>query len=167
MGKRKTAAIVTCASLLSIGVGLVVGYFVFGNTTAVDQNGNPVVTATVICDDGIISRYNDATLYKIRGEDAQPAMDSAALKALASDVKSKDGHEDDPTCQAVVFWNAIDESDYDTASSAYDAIKRLHNQSKFVDNNMRIAVPLFEYESVLDTISPTDSIEEGAGGGGR
>lgn len=110
--------------------------------------------AAAVCDTAIVATYNKASNYEYRGtaEDG-PSKDSETLQTLQRDIRDKAGYESDPTCQVIIFWAAIDAGDEQVASEALTALKTLHEDREFPDNNLRTSTPLFEYDAALEYIS--------------
>jgi len=165
MSKKKTAIISTAAGILLLAIGVALGYVLFGNKA--DANGDTGLSdvSATVCDSDIVSLYNQAARYEIRGNADQPTIDETGLKTLSDEIVGKDGYQEDPTCQTILFWTAVNAKNYDAAKTAYEAIKALHADGRFANTNLRTTTALFEYESVLDTVSPDyGSREESAGG---
>ncbi len=127
------------------------------------KNGTSQSSASSVCKTDTVDSYNKAAYYQVREGSELPTADEASLKKITSDIKAKNGYDSDPTCQAILFWNAILASDYEGAKKAHEIVKDLHGRGIFADSNIRNNAPLFEYESALRDISPNLDTEGSAG----
>ena len=118
-------------------------------------NGGQHVAARTVCDSTIVSKYNDAMFVTQRSGSDEPSVDEAGVKAVKADIKTKTGHEKDATCQALLFFIAINDRDYPSAKSAYQEVKQLHDNGIFPDNNIRGSDALFNYQNLLNGINPS------------
>ena len=153
-------------SAIVVGVLLVGGvlWLVLSGKLVVIWNGAAVqyAAASNVCGDDVVTAYNSATEYTYReGLDEGPMIDTEGLAAVVDTVKSRSGYEADPTCQVIIFWDAIQHNDASAAQSALDALNLLHDQRIFPDNNLRTAIPLFEYETAITGLSVTEGAPEG------
>lgn len=119
--------------------------FALGNTPSNNR-------AAAICGDPVINKYNSAMNYQVRGNDTDPTLDGPGLKELEKDIPTKAGYVNDPTCQTILFWIAIQHTDAAKAQTALTALNSLHDQGKYVDSNLANNAPLFTYKITLDTM---------------
>ena len=117
-------------------------------------NGGQHVVAQAVCDSTIVSKYNDAMFVTQRSGSDVSSIDESGVKAVKTDIKAKAGYEKDATCQALLFFIAINDSDYPSAKSAYQEVKQLHSNGIFPDNNIRGSDALFNYQNLLNGIDP-------------
>lgn len=157
---------IVIGSAILIGVLLVGGvvWLVLSGKLVIIWNGVAVQysAASNVCGDDVVTAYNSATEYSYRGGlDDGPVIDTEGLAAVVDTVKSRSGYGTDPTCQVIVFWDAIQHNDASAAQSALDALNLLHDQRIFPDNNLRTAIPLFEYETAITGLSIIEGASEG------
>ncbi len=158
--------------LLAIGVA---SMLIIGGIIALIASGYVAVSwgdgkrplSNRTCDDDIVARYNDASLYDQRDDSGDYAIDEASVKNIVAEVKKKSGYQDDPTCQTIVLMTAIDNKDYDVAKSTYIALQSLHDQQLYADSNLRTGSPLSNYETYVNELAPVgqNSGEEEPQGG--
>jgi hypothetical protein len=122
-----------------------------------EEEKNNSSLAPVVCDQAVVSKYNEATDYKFRNGSDTPSMDEVGIKQLAADIKSMENHQADPTCQTILFWAAYFENDLEAAKGLHSSIKELHSQRMFPDSNLRTAVPLFEYGTTIEFMTEPDA----------
>lgn len=144
--------------VISVGAALfATGKVVFVNR---DSDGTVISTGPNICGADIVNRYNDAMYYGPRGESNDLALDDQGIQKLIADIKAKQNYETDPTCQALLFTMAVYNKDLNAARQSFEAVKTLHAKHLYPDNNIRSAVALFEYESLIDSISPPEVLQD-------
>lgn len=157
--KSRTIGIIVVAGIIVVGV--VVGLFATGKLVWV-KNGSQRSAVVAVCGTSIVNKYNDA-MYAIQRKGAsEPSIDVDGVKAIKAEIKTKSGYENDATCQALLFWIAIQDADYPTAKNAYDVVKRLHDKGIFADSNIRGNGALLSYEALLSSISPEMRAKTGA-----
>lgn len=159
MSKKIVTGITVAVVILLIGC--MAWLFLSGQVRVLWGKSNESV---VVCGTGVVDTYNAAMHYQTRTGSSGPALDEEGLKKLAVDIKSKPGYESDPTCQSMLFWMAIHDRNYTAATSAYDAVKKLHDKRIFADSNIRDNGPSYTYDSVLQGISSPAGNQDGAGG---
>ena len=120
--------------------------FAFGNASS-------NVRAAAICGDPVINKYNSAMNYQVRGNDTTPTLDGTGLKELEKDIPTKAGYANDPTCQTILFWIAIQHTDATKAQTALTALNSLHDQGKYVDSNLANNAPLSTFKDTIDTLT--------------
>lgn len=156
---------------IGIGSAILVGVLLVGGVVWLVLSGKLVIiwngaavqysAASNVCGDDVVTAYNSATEYSYRGGlDDGPMIDTEGLAAVVDTVRSRSGYEADPTCQVIIFWDAIQHNDASAAQSALDALNLLHDQRIFPDNNLRTAIPLFEYETAISGLSVTEGASE-------
>lgn len=133
-------------------VGVIVGLFVAGKLTWNNVAHHPVTSA--VCGTNIVNKYNGAMYMIERGGSSEPSIDEVGVAAVKNEVRAKAGYKDDATCQTLLFWIAMHDSDYPAAKSAYGVVKQLHDGGVFADNNIRGNDALFNYGTVLRGIAP-------------
>lgn len=162
MSKKLVVGISVVGALLLAGVVFLV---VSGRLVLTDPNVQRSVSK-IVCDSSVVTTYNAAMLLDIRDGSTEYTFDEAGLKSLQTSIRGKDGYEDDPTCQTMLFWMAIKDEDYAAGKTAYEGVKRLYDQRIFADSNIRTDQPLFSYEAALWNISPEAAQDqEGVGDG--
>lgn len=142
-----------------VGLGLFIitialgGYLYASKQLTFGTVQTPVtIRATAVCGDSIISIYNSAMNYQIRGNDTDPTLDNATLNKLEKDIPSKAGYAQDPTCQTILFWIAIQHNDAAKAQNSLTALNRLHDEGKYVDSNLANNAPLSTFKDTLNTL---------------
>ena len=123
--------------------------------------GEPKAQASV-CSNEIVTRYNEVSEYKIRGDadsTASVTMDTPGLQQVISEVTATDGYEDDATCQTLRFLAAILQEEYETAKAASASVRELHQQGKYANSNIRDNPPIFLYDSWTDALNPATKDE--------
>lgn len=143
----------TVVVVIVIGVGAGVWWLFDSGRLVYVTNRDNVAALKPVCDDGFVSRYNDAMYYTVRDGEEQPSIDVEAVHALEAEVATLEGYQGDATCQTILFWTAVYDDDYDAARSAYDVIMSLHDEYKYADTNLRVSEPLFTYEGALNSLS--------------
>jgi hypothetical protein len=113
-----------------------------------------------VCDKGIVDRYNDAMYYKVRTGSIDPSIDEAGVKGLVAEIQTKKDFENDPTCQSIIFWSAVQENNYSSANTSYNILMDLHDKHIFADSNLRSSQPLFMYGETLKGLSGSGFSEE-------
>jgi hypothetical protein len=91
--------------------------------------------------------------FRTRDGSSTPSFDEAGLKKLAAEIKTKAKYANDPTCQTILFWAAVQGDNYKAANEAYKAVKSLHDKGDFADSNLRSNEPLFTYEQYMNSLS--------------
>ena len=151
-------------ALLILVIVTVVGYFFnVVRIPALDSYGSESQRA--VCGKEMVERYNTAFNYTDRGEGKGIAVDNEELNRISSEVESSNGFNDDPTCQSMVFWIAINSRDHDKASKTYEVLSKMHDDGKYADSNLRTNIPFFLYDSQLESIRSgrSDNEEQSAG----
>jgi hypothetical protein len=101
-----------------------------------------VVVQTVVCGDDIINRYNPLEDPLYDGQDS--------LEAISNDIKKLKNYSDDPTCQQILFYDAIRRENVSDMETAKNAIKNLHEHGVFVDNNLTYIQSIPTMEQVIE-----------------
>lgn len=155
MAKRRVLAIgLTGLGVLVIGGivwSLVSGYVTisFG-----EVNRQSVSERTTVCGTDIVNRYNEITWLPISDDPAASRIDEEALGNISKDIIAAKDYEQDPTCQTILFWIAIDQGNHVDAQKAYTAVKGLHENNVFASNNIRGNAPLYDWEGEVQRIGP-------------
>lgn len=155
--KKNTITIIIVSLVAVLLVGSIVWALVSGKLTlAWDGFGVRFSTAKVVCGSDMIATYNEASEYKYRdGFNFAPGMDVEAMKKIVADIKTHNGYEADPTCQAMIFWTAVETKDELVAKTALSAIKDLHEKHSFPNNSLRTTASLIDYDLALEYLSTT------------
>jgi hypothetical protein len=90
----------------------------------------------IVCGDDTVSTYNAASMLKIRAPNADLTPDLNGLSKLDTEIRLKSGFDNDPTCQTILFWNAIINNDVAKAAVALTAIEKLHDSHHYADSNL-------------------------------
>lgn len=145
-----------------IVVVAVIGLFGTGRLVWVSSGGH--VAASAVCGTDIVSKYNTATNFIGRnGNDgSNPSIDTAGVAAVKKEITAKSGYKNDATCQAILFWIAINDNDYPAAKTAESIVKQLHDKGMSADSNIRGNTALSTYDGMLEIISPTNKEKPGA-----
>ena len=149
----KKIVTITAIAILVAAIGVIAWLFaserlVFANPNA----GVGAVAPKPVCDTNLVAKYNDAMFFIGReGSDVK------------KDITSKSNYKADPTCQTLLFWIAVHESNYEAAKTAYEAVKELHDRHHFADSNIRANAALFTYEGVIEALSPEADTQGDAG----
>jgi len=117
---------------------------------------NSTATPTIVCGDGIVNTYNKASIYTIPGTD-EVGIDMAGLKTLDKDIRAKAGFEKDPTCQTILFWDAIINKDTAKAQTALTAAEKLHDMQQYANTNLIDATNTSSMQKSLDVITTSAS----------
>lgn len=160
MSKKLNVAIV--ATVIAVAIIGALIWAVASGTVRVSLGAGATTGGSyeVVCDESIVTAYNNAS-YR---DPNDGTYDEEGLKKVGTDIKAKAGFEKDPTCQAIVFWLAVGEGNYEASKAAYESVKSLHAQRLFADSNLRGNVPLFEYEFLVKNLSPEALNERGSAG---
>lgn len=90
----------------------------------------------IVCGSEVVNTYNAASRVEVRGSDDDLTLDVAGLSRLDTEIRSKSGFEQDPTCQTILFWNAVIDGDTGRAGVALKAIESLHAEQHFANSNL-------------------------------
>jgi hypothetical protein len=159
---RKRVLLVVIAVVLAVLGGVVWWLFSSGHLVYSDTSSSQ---SKVACGTDIVDKYNAAMYYQLRNGSTEPSIDEQGVKDLVKDIKSKASFETDPTCQTIIFWVAVRDDNYKSASSAYNEIMSLHKKRIFADSNLRSDQPLFTYEETLKGLTESGSSKDGVFGG--
>ena len=151
----KKIVTITAIAILVAAIGVIAWLFaserlVFANPNA----GVGAVAPKPVCDTNLVAKYNDAMFFIGREGSDEPTLDEEGIQAVKKEITSKNNYKTDPTCQTVLFWIAVHESDYEAAKTAYEAVKELHNKNHFADSNIRANAALFTYEATVESLLP-------------
>ena len=164
---KKKVAIVS-----SIGVGvLVIGaiitwLFVSGRVTLVINQSDETVKGPVVlvCGDETIKAFNEASTGYPTDDPMTSAIDTAALVKVADAVKKKSNYKQDPTCQTILFWTAVQERKYEEAKAAKAAVDALQKDGHFANNNLRTTATPSDWQLFVDDLSPeTQNVDKSVG----
>lgn len=166
MAKKKVAIV------SSIGVGvLVIGaiitwLFVSGRVTLVINQSDETVKGPVVlvCGDETIKAFNEASTGYPTDDPMTSAIDTAALVKAADAVKKKSNYKQDPTCQTILFWTAVQERRYEEAKEAKKVVDALYADGHFANSKLRVTAPLQDWQLLIDSLSPeAQNIDKSAG----
>lgn len=141
-------AILVAAQAVAVAVGFI-------TVTFHGQNKDQVTVAgayNVVCGQDDVARFNDAADYRPREDKDNYTQDIKAISALAKDVTSRSGYAEDPTCQTILFWDAIKKEDINAAQAAQDELVTLHTEGKYPNSNILIDVPLATHSFSIEEI---------------
>lgn len=164
MNKKRILTILAIITSALLGVGV---WWLFAtDRLTYTSNPGPQSTSSVVCGADVLDTYNAAMFYALRDGSNDLTIDEKAVESLAVEIKSKEGYKNDPTCQTILFWTAVQNDNYPAAKDAYESIKTLHDQGIFTDSNIRSNQPLFTYESYLLQLSGSGAsqVEVNVGG---
>ena len=164
MNKMRIVTTLTTVILALLGAGV---WWLF-TSDRLTYNSDPVSrpNSSLVCGADTVDRYNDAMFYAVREGSSDLTIDGESLNNLVVEIKNKVGYKNDPTCQTILFWTAVQNDDYSAAKDAYDSIKTMHDRGAFADSNIRSNQPLFTYESYLLQLSGSSAsqVEVNVGG---
>jgi hypothetical protein len=157
-GKLIKRIFIVFTVVLVLGVATAIGLIVAGKLT-VSWGGEKVQVAStrIVCDDPVVKEYNRAAMYQIEADDSVPTRDSAAVAKLVEDVRGREGYQDDPTCQTILFWEAINDNNYAEGKNILATLQSLHDKHLYPDNNLYNAQGFSGYSSGLESINPEKS----------
>jgi len=118
--------------ILTVAAG---GYLYATKKLVIATDGNGIA-ATEVCGDDIVKTYNSAAEFKIRGSDTDLGTDVNALDKLDKEIRAKSGFEKDPTCQTILYWNAISSEKMTEARTALNSVTDLHKSRHFADSDL-------------------------------
>ncbi|RWZ78449.1 MAG: hypothetical protein EOT05_01670 [Candidatus Microsaccharimonas sossegonensis] len=141
-------------SALFVAVLAIGAYFyVTKKPIVVVPAGNTTSVSTIVCDDAIVNTYNAASKLQVRTPGGDVTTDVDALTRLDATIRSKTGFEQDPTCQTILFWNAITSSDVGKATIALKAIQSLHDAHNYADSNLENTTSISVMKDSLTALS--------------
>ena len=157
---KKTKKSHTALKIITwVGLGLFIitiatgGYLYATNKLTFAFGSASTVSSVAVCGDAIITNYNAAMFYRVRSPEAKPTLDEAGLNNLEKEIPTKAGYAQDPTCQTILFWIAINHRDANKAQLALTALESLHSEGKYVNSNLNNSVPLSKYKISIDYLS--------------
>lgn len=163
--RNRVVSIVITVILLVLLSGGVWWLFGSGHLVYSNTNSNSSSPPTVACGTDVVDRYNAAMDYQLRNGSTETSIDEQGIKDLLAEIKAKPNFETDPTCQTIIFWSAVSDDNYKSASSAYNGLMSLHEKRIFADSNLRSDQPLFTYEETLNSLTGSGSSEKRVFGG--
>lgn len=140
-------------SLIAVSF-ILVGWFIF------KALNNQLVINTVVCNDEIVDKYNEAALFKFRGETEVATKDNIALESLVAEIRGKQNYKSDPTCQTILLEDAISKDDYISAMDIYDSLVNLHSKRKYANSNLMGTSPVDTYNDIILLLPSADKIRE-------
>jgi hypothetical protein len=150
---HKALKIIPWVGLVLFIATVVIGSYLYATKKLTFSFGNTVTnSATAVCGDSVISQYNAAMFYQVRGTDTRDSLDEAGINNLEKDVPKKTGYAQDATCQTILFWIAIHHHDATKAAGALAALNSLHGQGKYVDSNLSSSASLSTFQSAIDSL---------------
>ena len=162
--KKRTVGIGVAATIVLVLIGAVVWWlFETGRLVYTAHPDTAPGKYAVVCDEAIVERYNEVSALAEREGSSVPVVDMAALSTLLDEIKAKPGAENDPTCQTIFFWAAVERDDYKSAKVAYEVIVELRNQRVFADSALRSHQPLPSYLMFLNSLSGAPVREDDQG----
>lgn len=162
MNKKKVFLVVVIVVAVIIAV---CAWLLASNRVTVSWHGwKPANQTSRVCGAETVSTYNQAMYVTKRKGYKDESIDLKAVNNLAKDIQGRAGYKNDPTCQTILFWTAVQHGDYNAASQAYDVLARLNDENKFPDNNLRNGGALFQYGNIVDSMAPAKQAGEGGSG---
>jgi hypothetical protein len=150
----KKITIISTVAGAALLIGLVAWLFISGRLVWASGTGSNVGSSAVVCDAGVVERYNEASALIFRDSETTRTADAQAIQSIKKDIIAKDSAKNDPTCQAILFLIAYSNSDYEAAKSAYDTVQSLYDKRMFADSNISGNRPLYMYEEIVESLSP-------------
>jgi hypothetical protein len=164
---KKVAITVSVIALLAIAAA---AYWIILPNLNLNDSQNSGKTddgsaVAVVCDEFYVDRYNEASSDMLRDGGAPGSDSYADLTELLGEIRSKDGHQEDLTCQNIVFLAELDLLNHEGAKSASESIKKLESEGARVDESeFSSYYPPSEHEYMLDTISDEEDTTGAARG---
>lgn len=160
MNKKKVATAVVIGAIVVIAV--IIWLLASGKVTVAWNGSGQDSQASIprVCDGEVVAAYNQATYVMKRKGSSEPTIDKKGVNKLENEIKGWHGYQNDPTCQTILFWTAVQHNDYNGAKKAYDALAILHDENKFPDNALRASSDFNSYGTIVESMSPA-SIKRG------
>lgn len=157
MNKKRIVQIILIVIAL-LAIGAVVWLFAAGKLVWANEKQVVANTSDIICGDDTVTTYNTAMTMMVRGDDQTAySLDQAGVDKLVGEIKGKSGYENDPTCQTILFWAAINKLEYEQAKVANEKIQALHKKHIYANSDIQGNGPVSTYDRALYTISPEAS----------
>jgi len=157
MSKKRILQIIFIVIIL-LAVGVVIWLFAAGKLVWANEKQVVASTSEIICGDETVTTYNAAMTMMVRGDDKTAySIDQAGVDKLVGEIKGKNGYENDPTCQTILFWAAINKLEYEPAKAANAKIQELHKKHIYANSDIAGNGPVSSYDRALYSISPEAS----------
>ncbi|MCX6728893.1 MAG: hypothetical protein NTV39_03985 [Candidatus Saccharibacteria bacterium] len=123
--------------------------------------------STVACGTDVVDKFNKEAdkYYQLSSGSAGLVINKQPIKDLVADIKTKANFETDPTCQAIIFWAAVQDDNYKSANGAYNKLIDLHNKRIFADSNLQGSQPLSAYKDTMKSLTGSGFTINGSIGG--
>src|SRR5665648_194648 len=121
------------AGLLLVLIGIAVWLTLSGRIVVVWKQpaGQVAIINASVCNDSVVTTYNNAALSQQRGGSSEYTIDKTALNSLVTDIKNKPDYQSDPTCQTILMLTAVTDANYEAAKTAYTVVKDLHDKHQY------------------------------------
>lgn len=159
MNKKRVVQIIFIVIIL-LAVGAVVWLFASGQLVWAKDKQVVATESEIICGDETVTTYNTAMTMMVRGDDQTDySIDKEGVEKLVGEIKGRSGYENDPTCQTILFWTAINNLEYEAAKAANAKIQELHDKHIYANSDIQGNGPVSTYEAALYSISPESNKE--------
>jgi hypothetical protein len=157
--KRKVMAIVLAAVALFV---IAVGVLIYAGRLAViiKEPYQKALLNVPVCGNDIVERYNDATLFKPTTGGGY-AMNMKDLNSLTTEIQNRAYYQQDPTCQTILFWDALYDDDVSRAKIASDEVRNLYNKGLYVNSDVLNPISLSAMEETVNEMFTAAGTEEG------
>ena len=153
MKKRRSIVIVT--GVVAIVGAAVIGLIASGYVTiTIGKSKSQASSASIVCGEDMLSRYNEAILARPTDDPTVSVIDKEGLAKIATDIKNHGAYKDDPTCQTMLFWIALQDKNYDDAKAAYEGVSHWYDEHVYANSDIRGNAPLSDWKLPLDELSP-------------
>jgi len=101
------------------------------------------VIRTVVCGEDVIAKYNSIPFPM--NEESQRELDE-----IVKNIQSTANNDKDPTCQAILWWNALQNNDQSEMEKTLEILKQLHSNGQFVDNSLTNTFSIRSMDSITN-----------------
>lgn len=127
---------------------------------AIKEPSQSYVTRTFVCDDSVVSRYNDAVSASSSDEYA------SKLKAVFEDVDSKASKNDDPTCVFILYKYQLSQPNKaEEVARLASALVSLSDDGNYPSNKLIDIESIKSTEARAPIINSDASVGEDGGAG--
>lgn len=144
MKKRSVVLLVTV--IIVVALAGVAGWLIVSGRVAIvwKKSSDRVVTVNSSCDNTIIKQYNAAF-------DAKNENDFAAnLKKVADEVAAKNTTTNDPTCNFILYYNALYTGDKSSAQSYLDKVKSAGEEGRYINSGINNLMGIKQMQELID-----------------
>lgn len=154
---NKKTFIYTIAAIFGTFFILTIVLFAIGYVGVIfKQPQQAVVVVDNVCDEGIVTKYNEAQKLEKRGDTEEYTADTQTLNQIVKDIQLKNNYQNDPTCQAIIMATAVVNNDYATANDAHQKLSALRSEVRYWNNSLRVS-SLEQYGVYISDMKPVDS----------